>query len=156
MKTKVLKSYQPKLLDLKPQWYLIDATGVPLGRLASEIAKLLVGKHKPIYAPHLNCGDRIIVINSDHVAVTGDKNSNKTYYRHSGYVGNLRSLSFKQQHAKDSRKVISMAVAGMLPKNKLRSPRLTCLYIYSGDKHLHEAQKPADFKLKQRQLEEKE
>ncbi len=154
MKTKVLKSYQPKLSDLNPQWHLVDAIGIPLGRLASEIAKLLIGKHKPIYAPHLNCGDYVIVINSDHIALSGNKNSNKIYYRHSGYVGNLRSLSFEQQRAKDSRKIISMAVAGMLPKNKLRNPRLTCLHIYSGDQHPHQAQKPTAFKLKQRKIEE--
>ena len=151
MKTKVkpLKSYQPKPAEIKMQWHLLDADGLPLGRLASLIAELLIGKHKPIYAPHLNCGDWVVVINSDLVGLSGRKEEGKIYYRHSGYPGSLRSRTFAEQRLRDSRKAIRLAVAGMLPKNKLRQDRLARLKIFAGAEHSHAAQKPAPYDLKQ-------
>ena len=137
------KTYQPKPNDLQAAWYLIDAAGMPLGRLASEAAKLLVGKHKPAYAPHLNCGDWLIIINSDQVSLSGRKETEKTYYRHSGHPGNLRSSSFSEERQRDSSKAVRLAIRGMLPKNKLRQPRLNRLKIYAAAEHPHAAQKPA-------------
>ena len=145
MKAKQIKTYQPKAADLQPNWYLIDAAGMTLGRLASEAAKLLVGKHKPAYAPHLNCGDWVIIVNSNQVVLSGRKEEEKIYYRHSGYPGNLKSSSFNEQQQRDSRKAIRLAIYGMLPKNKLRQLRLERLKVYSAGEHPHAAQKPASW-----------
>ena len=148
-KVKILKSYQPKPAEIEARWYLLDADGLPLGRLASLAAELLVGKHKPIYAPHLNCGDWVIVINADRVGLTGRKEEGKIYYRHSGYPGSLRSTTFAEQRLRDSRKAVRLAVAGMLPKNKLRRERLERLRIFTDAEHSHAAQKPIRHNLEQ-------
>lgn len=147
MRLKTFKTYNQKATDLKAQWYIVDALDLPLGRLAGEVSKLLVGKHKPTYTPHLNNGDWVIVINSDKFLVTGRKEEDKTYYRHSGYVGNLRQTTLAQQREKDSTKIIYTAIKGMLPKNKLRDLRLSRLKIYKTTDHPHQAQQPNIYKI---------
>ena len=148
-KVKVLKSYQPKPSEIVAHWYLLDADGLPLGRLASLAAELLVGKHKPLYAPHINCGDWVIIVNTDRVALSGRKEENKIYYRHSGYPGSLRSTTFAEQRLRDSRKAVRLAIAGMLPKNKLRPDRLERLRLFATAEHNHAAQKPVLYNLEQ-------
>ena len=147
MKLKPFKTYVQKPAETAAEWHLIDAAGLTLGRLAAEAAKLLVGKHKPTYTPHVDGGDYVVVVNSDLVAVTGRKEEEKIYYRHSGHIGNLRALSLGQQRSKNSTKLIHRAVRGMLPKNKLRPPRLARLKVYAGADHPHEPQKPAAYDL---------
>lgn len=148
MKLKDVRTYNQKGGDLQAKWHLIDAGALPLGRLASEVAKLLVGKHKPTYTPHLNDGDYVVVINSDALLLTGRKEKDKIYYRHSGYIGNLRALSAGSQRRRNSTKMIYAAVKGMLPKNKLRDPRLGRLKVYPGVEHPHDPQQPAVFEFK--------
>ena len=133
--TKSLRLFKTTALQpsqVTRQSYLVDARSQTLGRLAAEIAKLLIGKQKPNYSPHVDGGDRVIVVNSDSLKTTGDKLANKQYYRHSGYIGNLKTISLKRQLEKDSTKVIRWAVSGMLPKNKLRAKRLQRLLVYRG------------------------
>ena len=136
------KTYNHKPADKTTAWHLIDAGSMPLGRLAVEVAKLLIGKQKPTYTPHVDDGDWVIVLNSDQLLVSGNKNKDKIYYRHSGYVGHLRSLTLTELHQRDSRKVIHLAVKGMLPKNKLQALRLKRLKIYTGKDHPHSGQQP--------------
>ena len=126
--------------DDNRQWSLIDADGQVLGRLASKIANVLRGKDKPTYTPSVNMGDFVVVINSDKILVTGKKETDKFYHRHSGFPGGLTSVSFKDQVAKDSTKVILSAVKGMLPKGRLGRTLLTKVKVYSGAEHPHEAQ----------------
>lgn len=125
----------PKVI--KRQWHLIDAQGQVLGRLATRIAVLLIGKNKVYYASHLDCGDYVVVINSDQVKVTGKKLTQKKYYRHSNYPGGLTTTTFQQQLAKDSRKLIERSIKNMLPKNKLRSPRLRRLKVFKTSEHIY-------------------
>ena len=122
------------------RWQVLDAGGRPLGRVASDAARLLLGKHKPTYEPHLPMGDYVIVINASEVALTGNKAQTKVYYRHSGYPGNLRERTFEQQMARDPRKVIERAVRGMLPHNRLGRELFRHLRVYAGPDHPHEAQ----------------
>lgn len=135
-----MKTYSTKSSDLKPQWHVIDAAGKTLGKLASEVATLLMGKHKPTYAPHLNTGDFVIVINAAKVRVTGKKTQQKVYYRHSGYPGGLKSTTFDTMMETHPTRVIEYAVKGMLPKNRLGRDMLRRLKVYPGDSHPHEAQ----------------
>jgi len=125
----------PKVI--KRQWHLIDAKNQVLGRLATRIAVLLIGKNKVYYAGHLDCGDYVVVINSDQVKVTGRKLTQKKYYRHSNYPGGLTTTTFQQQLAKDSRKLIERSIKNMLPKNKLRSPRLRRLKVFKTSEHIY-------------------
>ena len=118
---------------------MIDANGQILGRLASEIATLLIGKHKPYFVSHLDCGDYVVVINAKEIKVTGKKETQKQYYRHSGYPGGFRQVTLKEQMAKDPRKIIEHAVAGMFPKNKLKDKRLARLKIFIDEKHSYES-----------------
>ena len=151
MKTTPLKdnrTYVQKKGDLKAQWHLIDVADLTLGRVATEISQLLIGKHKPTYTPHLNNGDFVIVINSQQIALSGQKEDEKIYYRHSGYIGNLKQRTVAEQRQRDARKIIYKSVYGMLPKNKLRAERLNRLKIYLDDQHTHHGQKPIPFKLK--------
>ena len=136
------KTYSAKAQELKQQWYIIDADGQTLGRLASEIAKRLRGKHKPIYTPHVDTGDYIIVINARKVNVTGNKLQQKTYYRHTGYVGNLKSISLEKQLDKAPENVIMHAVKGMLPRNSLGRKMLKKLKVFADAQHRHDAQQP--------------
>jgi len=130
-----MKTYAPRIKDVKRDWHLIDARGKILGRLATQAAQWLMGKHKPKYASYLDMGDYVVVINAAEVAVSGRKMKQKIYYHHTGYLGNLKELSFKQMMAKDPTRVIMLAVRGMLAKNKLRDQRLKRLKIFPGDQH---------------------
>lgn len=130
-----MKTYATREKDIKRAWHLIDAEDQVLGRLVSNIAPLLVGKNKVYFTPHLDCGDWVVVINAGRVRVTGKKEKQKLYRHHTGFPGGLRELTFSQLMAKDPRKVIVLAVKGMLPKNKLRSRRLERLRIFVNEKH---------------------
>ncbi len=142
-----MKTYSPKPSEVKHEWYLVDAEGKTLGRLASEIAKVLRGKHKPIYAPHLDTGDYVIVINAEKVHVTGNKLDQKMYYRHSGYPGGLTSITLREQLKRHPTRVIRSAVKGMLPHNRLGRAMMKKLKIYGGDSHPHQAQEPKPLEL---------
>jgi len=132
-----MKTFSPKQKDIKRHWHLVDLRDQVLGRVATEIAVLLQGKRKPYFAPHLDCGDYVVAINANRIVVTGRKAKQKKYYRHSGYPGGFKEVPFKKQMSKDPAKIIRHAVAGMLPKNKLRSDRLARLRVYADDKHPH-------------------
>ena len=134
------KTYRLRASDIERKWHVLDAGGRPLGRVASEAAHLLLGKHKPTYEPHLAMGDHVIVVNAAEVILTGNKASQKTYYRHSGYPGNLRKRTFEQQMERDPRKVIETAVRGMLPHNVRGRELFRHLKVYNGAEHPHEAQ----------------
>jgi len=125
----------------------VDAEGKTLGRLASEIAQVLRGKHKPIYSPHLDCGDHVIVVNAEKVRVTGRKLDQKMYYRHTGYPGGLKSISLRNQLQKHPERVLEAAVRGMLPKNRLGRKMFKKLKVYAGDSHPHQAQQPRVLEL---------
>lgn len=128
--------------EVKRQWFVIDADGKTLGHVATEAAKRLRGKHKPIYTPHVDTGDYIVVINAAKVRVTGNKAKDKMYYRHTGYIGNLKSISFEKLLEKTPERVIEIAVKGMLPKNPLGREMYRKLRVFAGDKHTHNAQQP--------------
>lgn len=134
------KTYQQKPTQVSRRWHLLDAQSQPLGRLATKAAGLLIGKHKPTYSPHVDGGDYVIVTNARNLVVTGQKETTKTYYRHSGYPGNLRQKSLREQREVDPCKIINWAVRGMLPKNKLRPDRLARLKVYDGPDHPHQGQ----------------
>ena len=131
-----------KPAQVQREWYLVDATDRALGRMASEIAGRLKGKHKPIYTPHVDTGDYIVVINAEKVRVTGNKMEDKMYYRYTGYVGNLKSMNLREMHAKHPERVIENAVKGMLPKNPLGRAMFRKLKVYAGSEHKHAAQQP--------------
>ena len=135
-----MKTYSTKASDIERKWHVIDASGQTLGRLASEVARLLRGKHKPIFVPHLDTGDYVIVINADKVRVTGNKAEQKLYYRHSGYPGGLKSTSFAEMMKSQPTRVIEHAVRGMLPKNPLGRAMFKKLKVYAGPNHPHQAQ----------------
>ena len=137
-----MKTYSPKLAEIKHDWYLVDASGQTLGRLASQLAHYLQGKHKPGYAPHLDSGDVIVVINAAKVVVTGNKLEDKRYYHHSGYPGGLTEIVLGDKLSTDPAWVISHAVRGMLPKNRLVDGRLNRLKVYAGSDHPHFGQTP--------------
>ena len=142
-----MKTHSTKPSEIERQWYVVDAEGRTLGRLASEIAKILMGKHNPIYAPNLDTGDYIIVINAGKVHVTGHKMDQKMYYRHSGYPGGLKGLTLREQLNRHPTRVIRSAVRGMLPHNRLGRAMLGKLKVYSGDAHPHTAQQPKALEL---------
>jgi len=135
-----IKQYQVRASDIHPEWHLIDADGKTLGRMSSEIAVLLQGKHKPLYVPYLNTGDYVIVVNADKVKVTGKKLEQKMYYRHSGYPGGLKEQSLSRLLEKTPERVIVYAVKGMLPKNAMGRRMLSRLKVYAGNTHPHDAQ----------------
>ncbi|MCL7452650.1 MAG: 50S ribosomal protein L13 [Anaerolineae bacterium] len=142
-----MRTFTAKKEEIERQWYVIDAEGQTLGRLASKIAPILKGKHKPIYTPHLDCGDFVVVINADKVRVTGNKMDQKFYYRHSGYPGGIKSISLRDQLARHPERVLQAAVRGMLPKNKLGRRMIKKLKVYAGDAHPHDAQQPKSLEL---------
>ena len=142
-----MKTYTVGAKDIEREWCLVNAEGKTLGRLASEIANVLRGKHKPIYTPHLDCGDYVIVINADKVRVTGRKLDQKVYYHHSGYPGGIKSISLRDQLQKHPERVLEAAVRGMLPKNALGRKMLKKLKVYAGDSHPHQAQQPKVLEL---------
>jgi len=142
MKPKLQRTYSPKAAELEHRWYVVDATDVPLGRLASGVATIIRGKHKPTYAPHMDGGDYVVVINAEKVAATGNKETQKMYYRHSGYPGGLRQMTLGQMRERYPERIIESAVRGMLPKNKLGRAMITKLKVYAGAEHPHAAQAP--------------
>lgn len=131
-----------KSSEIARNWYVIDASQAPLGRVASAAAQKLVGKHKSTYTPHMDNGDFVIVINAEKIVVTGKKMADKTYYRHSGYIGSTKETTLAELMEKDPTQAITRAVKGMLPKNKLQSERLARLKVFAGAEHPHDAQKP--------------
>ncbi|MDX6318099.1 MAG: large subunit ribosomal protein [Nocardioidaceae bacterium] len=144
-----MRTYSPKPAELTHEWHVIDATDVVLGRLAVQVATLLRGKHKPTFAPHMDTGDFVIVVNADKVALSGNKRETKMAYRHSGYPGGLSTMSFGDLLAKDPRRAVEKAVWGMLPKNRLSRQLLKKLKVYSGPNHPHKAQQPQPFEIVQ-------
>jgi large subunit ribosomal protein L13 len=142
-----MKTFSAKAETVRRDWFLIDATGKTLGRLASEIARRLRGKHKPEYTPHVDTGDYIIVINAEKIAVTGNKKLRKVYIRHSGYPGGLKSTRMIDQQQKAPTSIIEIAVKGMLPKNPLGRDMYRKLKVYTGDQHPHTAQQPQILEL---------
>jgi large subunit ribosomal protein L13 len=141
-----MKTYSAKPREIEQSWYLVDADGRTLGRLATEIADTLRGKGKPAYTPHVDTGDFLIVVNAEKIHVTGKKLEQKIYYRHSGYPGGLRERTLAEQLARRPEEVIRKAVKGMLPKNKLAAAQLRKLKVYAGPEHPHAAQNPAPLK----------
>jgi large subunit ribosomal protein L13 len=142
-----MKTYSAKPTDITRKWYVVDASDAPLGRLSTQIAKLLLGKDKPQFTKHIDCGDYVIVINSENLVVTGDKSNKKIYYQHSGFPGGIKDATLSEKMTKDSRQVIVKAVRGMLPDNKLRAERLKRLKVYTDANHSHEAQQPVKLNL---------
>ena len=141
-------TFSIKASEIERKWYVIDAEGKVLGRLAAEVAKLLKGKHKPTYSTHMDCGDHVIVINTDKMILTGNKMEDKIYRRHTGYIGNMKEVAAKDAMAKDSTHVLMLAVKGMLPKNSLGRKMIKKLRVYKDDTQNHEAQKPEKITLK--------
>lgn len=142
-----MKTYVTKPADIERNWYIIDAEGQTLGRLASKIAELLRGKHKPIYSPSVDCGDYVIVLNAEKIEVTGRRMDQKVYYRHSQYPGGLKSITLREQLEMHPTRPISLAVKGMLPKNSLGRKMFKKLKVYAGSEHPHEAQQPVPYEL---------
>ena len=143
-----MRTYSPKPGDVESTWYLIDAADVVLGRLATQVAALLRGKHKPTYAPHHDGGDFVIVVNADKVVLTGSKHEQKFAYHHSGYPGGLKATSYTELFATHPERAVTKAVRGMLPKTRLGRKQLTKLRVYAGAEHPHQAQQPEPFELK--------
>lgn len=137
------KTYVTKPAEVDRQWFVVDAEGQTLGRLASNVARILRGKHKPIYSPSVDCGDFVVVVNAEKIAVTGRRMDQKMYYRHSGYMGGLSEITLRDQLDKYPDRVLEAAVRGMLPKNKLGRKMIKKLKIYAGPEHPHQAQQPA-------------
>lgn len=142
------KTYSQKAAEVTRKWILIDASEAPLGRIATIITKYLTGKYKPSYTPHIDGGDHVIIINADKLVVTGNKEISKKYYRHTGYPGGIKEASLAEVREKDSTKVITAAVKGMLPSNKLQAERLKRLKVYKDENHAHAAQKPVKVEVK--------
>lgn len=142
-----MKTFSAKPAEVKRDWYVIDAKGKTLGRMATEIARRLRGKHKPEYTPHVDTGDYIVVVNAEKVHVTGKKTTDKIYYRHSGFPGGIKSLTFEKLIEKAPERVIQLAVKGMLPKNPLGRAMLRKLKVYAGPDHAHAAQQPQTLDL---------
>jgi large subunit ribosomal protein L13 len=147
--TATMKTFSPKPRDIERRWYVVDADGAVLGRLASEVAKILRGKHKPIFAPHADTGDHVIVVNARGVRLTGGKEAKKMYYHHSGYPGGLRALNYTRLMSERPARAVEKAIKGMLPKNRLGRQMATKLSVYEGPDHPHRAQKPVALGLGQ-------
>ena len=144
-----MRTYSPKATDVDRRWHVIDATDIVLGRLASHAATLIRGKHKAMFAPHVDTGDFVIIVNADKIALTGNKREQKMAYRHSGYPGGLRSVSYAQLLEKDPRRAVEKAVRGMLPHNRLGRQLIGKLKVYAGPDHPHQAQQPTPYELGQ-------
>ena len=144
-----MRTYTPKPGDINRQWHVIDATDVVLGRLASQTAILLRGKHKPTFAPHMDMGDFVIIINAEKVALTGSKLEQKRAYRHSGYPGGLKSTTYVELLDKNPERAVEKAIRGMLPKNSLAAQQIGKLKVYRGSEHPHGAQQPQTFEITQ-------
>jgi large subunit ribosomal protein L13 len=142
-----VKTISARAQDVQRDWYVVDAQGLTLGRLATRIATILRGKHKPIYTPHVDCGDYVIVINAEQIHTTGQKQTQKIYYRHSNYPGGLKEISLRDQLQKFPNRVLEAAVRGMLPRNRLGRQMFRKLKVYAGPSHPHEAQQPKSLEL---------
>lgn len=142
-----MKSYMAKPQDIEHKWYVVDAADRPLGRIASEVAKVLRGKHKPTFTPHMDTGDFVIILNAEKVKLTGKKWQNKKYYHHSGYPGGLKETTYDKLRAKSPEMILQLAIKGMLPKNTLGRAQLKKLKIYAGAEHPHQAQQPEELKI---------
>ncbi len=142
-----MKTYIPKKSDIERAWWIVDAEGKPLGRLATAVARVLRGKHKAIFTPHMDTGDSVIVINAAHVHLTGNKADQKTYFRHSGYMGGERHIPFRTMVRRHPERVIELAVRGMLPKNKLGRQLRDHLRVYAGSEHPHQGQDPKPLEI---------
>ena len=142
-----MKTFSAKHDEVERHWYLVDATNKTLGRLSTEIASRLRGKHKPIYTPHVDTGDYIVVVNASKIRVTGNKMTDKIYYKHSGYIGNMKSMNLETMLEKNPERVIMKSVKGMLPKNKLGNAMLKKLRVFAGPEHNHSSQKPEVLEL---------
>ncbi|HKM29325.1 MAG TPA: 50S ribosomal protein L13 [Bacilli bacterium] len=142
------KSYMANVQTIEKKWFVVDATDLILGRLSTEVAVLLRGKHKPIYTPHVDCGDYVIIVNAEKVAVTGNKLEDKLYYRHSGYAGGLKTRTVKRMLELQPQKVLEASIRGMLPKTRLGDDMYRKLYVCVGPEHPHQAQKPEVYTLK--------
>ena len=140
-------THSVKASEIEKKWYVIDAANKPLGRVATEVAKLLRGKHKPTFTPNLDNGDNVIVINSDKIVLTGNKANQKMYRRHSGYIGGMKEIAYGDLMANNSDKALLLAVKGMLPKNSLGREMLTNVRVFKGAEHNHEAQKPLNWEF---------
>ena len=147
MRAKLQKTWSPTPADIDRSWHVVDADGVPLGRLASEIAQLLRGKHKPTFAPHMDMGDYVVVINAEKVVVTGTKETDKVYYRHSGFPGGIKAQTVETVRERHPERLIENAVRGMLPKNKLGRATFSKLRVYAGGEHPHQGQDPKPYDL---------
>jgi large subunit ribosomal protein L13 len=143
-----MKTFVAKPSDRQRNWYVVDAQGKTLGRLATQIADVLRGKRKPSYTPHIDTGDFVIVVNAEKIAVTGNKRADKLYHRHSGYPGGLRTRTFEQMITRRPEEVIRIAVKGMMPRNRLARKQLTKLKVYAGPEHPHVAQQPAAMEVR--------
>lgn len=143
-----MKTYSAKPTDVERKWYVVDASEAPLGRLATQVAQLLIGKGKPQFTKHIDCGDYVVVINAASLVATGDKADKKVYQRHSGYPGGLKTATLAEKQVKDPTFATTRAIRGMLPVNKLRAERLKRLKVYAGADHQHEAQKPQPISVK--------
>ena len=137
-----MKSFMASPATIERKWYVVDATGYTLGRLTSEVAKILRGKNKPIFTPHIDTGDYVIIVNAEKIKVTGKKLDQKIYYHHSDYVGGMKETTLREMLAKKPEKVVELAVKGMLPKGPLGREMFTKLHVYAGAEHPHTAQKP--------------
>jgi len=144
-----MKTYSAKPTDVTRKWYIIDASEATLGRVATQVAQLLTGKGKPMFTPHIDCGDYVIILNAEKIQTTGKKLTDKHYYRHSGHPGGLKEETLEQKLEKNPESVITHAVRGMIPVNKLRDGRLARLKVYVGESHNHEAQKPEKISVKE-------
>ena len=144
-----MRTYSPKPGDVQRHWHVIDATDVVLGRLAAQTATLLRGKHKAMFAPHVDTGDFVVIVNAEKVALTGSKRDQKIAYSHSGYPGGLRAVSYTELLARDPRKAVEKAVKGMLPHNSLGRQMISKLKVYRGPEHPHQAQQPAPYQIGQ-------
>ena len=142
-----MKTFSAKTEEVEHDWYVVDAEGKALGRLATEIARRLRGKHKPEYTPHVDTGDYIVVINAEKIGVTGNKEKDKMYYHHTGYVGNLKSISLGKLREKHPERIIQSAVRGMLPKNSLGREMFKKMKVFVGSEHTHQAQQPKTLEL---------
>ena len=142
-----MKCYVQKPSEVQRKWHLIDAEGKTLGRLSTEIAKLLRGKHKVTFTPHVDGGDYVVIINAEKIEVTGKKRDNKVDRHHTGYIGSLKEINFKKLQEKKPEEIIRLSVSGMLPKNKLRAPMMKRLRIFAGSEHTHQAQKVEKYEI---------
>lgn len=143
-----MKSFMASPSTITREWYVVDATGCTLGRLASQVASILRGKNKPIFTPHIDCGDNVIIINADKIKVTGKKLNQKIYYHHSGYIGGMKEMTLKEKLEKKPEQVLELAVKGMLPKGPLGRTMIKKLHVYAGPEHNHAAQQPKTLELK--------